>query len=152
METLTQMNEHSKSAFCIACGKEFTSHNKDNGKSRHWTKCCSRECAGRLAFRGGPVASRRRRRYGMEPEEYARLMQAQRGACALCRRVMDYPLYVDHDHRTKKNRSLLCARCNTAVGVFDELNWSEVGTYWGYSHYHDEGVQLVSRYTGDIYG
>lgn len=92
------------------------------------------------------MASRRRRRYGMEPDEYAIRLAAQRGSCALCRQVVPYGLYVDHDHRTKRNRSLLCARCNNAVSVFDELTWSEVLTYWGYTHFHDEGVELALNY------
>lgn len=139
------MPEHSREEFCLSCRKPFISKNKDNGKSRHWTKCCSRECAGKLAFRGGPAASRRRRRYGMEPDEYAARLFAQEDKCALCRCKAEYPLYVDHDHRTKLNRSLLCARCNNAVGVFDELTWDEVLLYWGYSHHHDEGMGLAMQ-------
>lgn len=137
--------EYTARTFCIACGTEFVSRYKNNGKSRHWTKCCSRECAGKLAFRGGPIASRRRRRYGMEPDEYSARLKGQHGACALCRQPQPYDLYVDHDHRTKKNRSLLCARCNNSVGVFDELTWDEVLIFWGYSHFHDEGIQLAQE-------
>lgn len=131
--------------FCAGCGAEFQSRNR--GRDRGWTRFCSNTCRGKTeGFKGGPAASRRRRRYGMEPVEYEARLTAQGGRCALCRaEPKDYPLYVDHDHETKKNRSLLCARCNQAVGVFDWLSWEDVLTYWGYTHFHDEGIELAAR-------
>jgi hypothetical protein len=74
----------------------------------------------------------------------------QGGKCALCRTKPDYQLYVDHNHETKKVRSLLCARCNTAVGVFDALTWDEVLIFWGYSRYHDEGKELTYLALGQL--
>lgn len=79
----------------------------------------------------------------MEPEEYQGLLDEQGGRCALCREKPDYDLFVDHDHVTKKNRSLLCARCNNAVGVFDRLTWDEVLIYWGYAQHHTKGKELA---------
>lgn len=71
------------------------------------------------------------------------MLRRQGGACALCREAPDYELYVDHDHETGKVRSLLCAKCNNAVGVFDRLSWDQVLIHWGYAHHHDEGMELA---------
>jgi hypothetical protein len=137
------MSKHiTKEAYCAGCGTVFGS--RDRGSNRGWTRFCSNTCRGHhQGYKGGAAASRLRRRYGMEPEEYEALLKEQDGKCALCLAVPKYKLYVDHDHLTKKNRSLLCARCNTAIGVFDQLDWDEVLLYWGYSRHHDAGKRLV---------
>lgn len=61
--------------------------------------------------------SRYRLRYGITPDDYDRMHEAQGGRCALCRNSeANRRLAVDHDHKTGKVRALLCARCNTALG------------------------------------
>lgn len=136
--------------FCAGCGTQFES--RDRGSNRGWTRYCSQRCHSQTVhYKGGPEASRRRRRYGLEPEEHQRMLDEQGGRCALCRTKPKYDLYVDHHHATKKNRALLCARCNTAVGVFDQLSWDEVLTYWGYSHHFEGGVRLA-RAAADTLG
>jgi hypothetical protein len=57
-----------------------------------------------------------KRRYGLSPEDYATLLKAQGGRCALCRRRVK--LALDHDHRFGSGnreavRGLLCRRCNS---------------------------------------
>lgn len=54
-----------------------------------------------------------RRTYGIDPEEYERLLQAQGGRCAICRsEPKKRPLMVDHEHKTRRIRGLLCFWCN----------------------------------------
>jgi hypothetical protein len=51
--------------------------------------------------------------YGVGPDEYARVLELQRGKCAICRkRQLDRRMPVDHDHKTGEPRGLLCTRCN----------------------------------------
>lgn len=127
---------------CAGCGEEFTSRNR--GGSRGWTRFCSNTCRGRnLGYKGGPQASRRRRRYGLEPEDHEALLSEQHGKCALCLQKPAYELYVDHNHTTGSPRGLLCAGCNTAVSVFDRLTWDQVLTHWGYAHHYDAGKALA---------
>ncbi len=57
--------------------------------------------------------------YGISKEEYERMVIQQGGACKVCLTVTT-PLCVDHDHRTKKVRDLLCRRCNSAFGQLKE--------------------------------
>lgn len=71
------------------------------------------------------------RRYGIGVEEYNIMVQNQQGLCKICKKpeVILGPgkdkskprdLSVDHCHKTKKIRGLLCAKCNTAIGIFKE--------------------------------
>ena len=67
------------------------------------------------------VAYRRHYRTGCDLETYNQRWAEQNGLCAICgsppfRKHLD----ADHDHLTGKIRGLLCNRCNTALGNFQE--------------------------------
>lgn len=60
-----------------------------------------------------------KRLYGLTPEQYYQMLEAQGGVCAICRTIPSEKrktLSVDHDHVTGAVRKLLCARCNSAIG------------------------------------
>lgn len=71
-------------------------------------------------------------RYSLTPERYAALVESQNNQCAICK--TNDPggsiarWHVDHDHTCcgpgvscgKCVRGLLCSRCNTALGLFDD--------------------------------
>ena len=53
------------------------------------------------------------KRFGIDADEYARLLALQGGRCAICRaRPRSKRLAVDHDHQTGAVRGLCCKRCN----------------------------------------
>lgn len=58
------------------------------------------------------------RTYGLTPEEFDIAAEVQDHRCAICRKKAK--LHVDHNHRTGEPRGLLCFRCNTALGSFDD--------------------------------
>lgn len=68
------------------------------------------------------------KRYGLTLEDYQALLEAQKGVCAVCHQPETRktkagkvaPLHVDHDHQTGQVRSLLCHRCNMALGYVRE--------------------------------
>ena len=53
--------------------------------------------------------------YGLEPGEYAKLLAAQGGVCAICKQSRRTRLDVDHDHSTGLVRGLACRSCNRKV-------------------------------------
>lgn len=65
-----------------------------------------------------------KRYYGLTGEDYGRMLAEQGGVCLICSRPEirltpqgePTPLHVDHDHETGKVRSLLCYKCNSALG------------------------------------
>lgn len=61
-----------------------------------------------------------RRKFGITSETYDAMLKKQRGRCAICRRkpTPGISLHVDHEHRTKRVRGLLCFKCNNALGDF----------------------------------
>jgi hypothetical protein len=68
-----------------------------------------------------------KRMYGLDYESYIRLLEAQNGLCYLCnkpetqkRRGVTISLAIDHCHVSGKVRKLLCARCNTVIGMIEE--------------------------------
>jgi hypothetical protein len=68
---------------------------------------CSRECW-------------RRNAYGLTTEDYGRMLARQNGACAICKQVFQETPAVDHCHTTGKVRGLLCRKCNTGLGSYDD--------------------------------
>lgn len=60
-----------------------------------------------------------KRNYDLTYIEYTDMIAEQNGICPICLRS-DQKLVVDHNHSTGAVRKLLCGRCNTALGMFDE--------------------------------
>lgn len=56
--------------------------------------------------------------YGLSPEQYESLATQQSYLCLICNK--EAKLVVDHCHSTGQVRGLLCQKCNTALGKFNE--------------------------------
>jgi hypothetical protein len=56
-------------------------------------------------------------RYGIT-DGCEQLLAEQGGVCAICGR--EHALVVDHNHTTGKVRGMLCQRCNTGLGYFED--------------------------------
>jgi hypothetical protein len=70
-----------------------------------------------------------RTKYGITPEQYDAMNEAQGGLCAICGKPETHAhkrlpgvrkLAVDHCHNTGKVRGLLCAICNRAIGLLGD--------------------------------
>ena len=61
---------------------------------------------------------------GLTPEDFEYLNTVQDGKCAICRNAESdnkrVRLSLDHDHKLKTNRGLLCSRCNHGLGHFKD--------------------------------
>ena len=93
-----------------------------NAKRRHrW--------ASDHAYREKQLAPRRGRcqrreqlkvHYGITLEDYNRIYTDQGGACAICGAVTQRALCVDHCHASGNVRGLLCRKCNTGLGCYND--------------------------------
>ena len=64
-----------------------------------------------------------KKRYGITCDQYDDMVVAQNGLCAICGKEPDGhrpQLFVDHNHETGEVRGLLCNKCNTALGGFQD--------------------------------
>lgn len=61
-------------------------------------------------------------RYGISSEEYTRLLNKQDNKCAICGLSfgINYTPHVDHNHETQRVRGLLCRKCNSGLGQFED--------------------------------
>jgi hypothetical protein len=59
----------------------------------------------------------------MDINDYADMMIAQRGLCAICGGLGkgNKPLAVDHCHNSLKVRGLLCIQCNTSLAWYESI-------------------------------
>lgn len=64
----------------------------------------------------------RKTAYGIEREEYEKLLSDQKERCAICYGVNKdgKALGVDHDHGTGRIRGLLCNTCNRSLGLLHD--------------------------------
>ena len=79
-----------------------------------------RFAAYRKKYRGDRRPAHLTDRYGITTEQYETMLRDQHGACAICERVPDEILRVDHDHVTGRVRALLCRKCNTGIGFLGD--------------------------------
>lgn len=114
--------------WCISCKRE-----KDRGYSaayRHRDPERRRASAVAYQRRNKEAVSEaaRRYKYGLSSAEIAGLIEAQGGACALCRLPLSDAFHVDHDHACCQGsktcgeciRGVLCRRCNIGLGQFND--------------------------------
>jgi len=65
-----------------------------------------------------------RKTYGITENQYNKMLESQKGLCAICRKQEVIKnkdgsvrrLSVDHNHNTKEVRGLLCSNCNHLIG------------------------------------
>lgn len=66
------------------------------------------------------------RAYGIEPEEYYKMLKEQGHGCAICKsKSVHRAMNIDHNHKTGKVRGLLCDGCNLSLGHLERDGWIE---------------------------
>src|SRR5258707_5888802 len=137
------------SKVCRACGaakpvSEFYLNKGRKGYGPYWMPYC-RACTSVIrrqhrkanaeelkAYRWKPeikarhCATQRRttlRNYGLTEADYQVLYDGQQGQCPVCKTELKYrakATNIDHDHRTKRVRGILCTNCNNGLGRFKD--------------------------------
>jgi hypothetical protein len=121
---------------CLGCKRtkpltEF--YTQKVGAKTYWQSYC-KPChiLNRRKWHFTPAGQRHHRRaqlrtkYRMTPEQYDTMLAAQKSVCAICRLTdtrgsrakRPRVLAVDHCHKTKRVRALLCSACNSGLASF----------------------------------
>ena len=92
-------------------------HKNNRERSNKWKRDWSKRNPLKIKAHGW-----KSRGINLEPAEFQRMLDLQRGLCAICSRPQTTQrLGVDHNHETGRIRSLLCTRCNVQVGWVEQL-------------------------------
>lgn len=86
----------------------FPLHNKKLSGRDSWCRAC------RSSYRS---ATRRGKYRHCITDENLKIYLAENKTCNICNKVSN-KLFLDHNHKTKKIRGLLCMKCNLAIGHF----------------------------------
>lgn len=113
-------------------------HEKNNARSKEYYKANKEIIAEKAKIKNkklmqkDPISLREMKRkvfikstYGITINDYNRMLEEQDFECKICgKKHQEEPaqhrLHIDHNHITGKVRGLLCKRCNTAIGAFDD--------------------------------
>lgn len=126
---------------------EFHKHTKTKDGLQPKCKACALEMA-RESYRRNPEAvkhaagkwaeknpirrreiaynSKLKAKYGIEFSDYQKMLEQQGGKCAICGgdggvgNSELFSLFVDHCHATGRIRGLLCMKCNSGLGYFED--------------------------------
>jgi len=122
------------SKLCAKCKVEkplFDFHRQPSGPmGRHsYCKLCANTLAKEKRVRHDTPEKRRRwnlsTRYGMSDVQYQKMMESQKGNCAICQKKMARPV-IDHCHKTGKVRELLCHKCNITLHSIENTDHLEL--------------------------
>lgn len=111
---------------CSKCRKEKPRsefYKRKNRKDPHRSDC--KECSVK-ANRERPRQKINRkywlkRYFNLTFEQYNKMFEQQNGVCAICGKPeLKRNLSVDHNHKTKKIRGLLCLHCNAFLGRIND--------------------------------
>lgn len=131
---------------CVTCreSKPATAFHRNGPGKRHpkRAQCRAATRRSRAGCARSPEAMRRsklKRLYGITPDVYDSLLEAQGGVCAMCSMAPGGkrpPLHVDHCHESGRVRALLCIGCNLNLGVFEAVQRraAEYLTKYGEGH------------------
>ncbi len=114
---------------CLLCGKEYPA-TRDNFDESHGDGYHCRKCIKKQNPPMNQYEHNLKYLYGITPDQYKLFFKNQNERCGICRCTLDQIFFdkrrvnksfdIDHDHKTKKVRGLLCGSCNMGLAVFKD--------------------------------
>jgi len=72
----------------------------------------------RRAYDPAKRRARNLARYGIDERQFLLMWKRQGGLCDVCVKPLPVRPHVDHDHKNKRVRGLLCWPCNRLIGRY----------------------------------
>lgn len=116
-------NPKKRLAICQRWDKKNKERRREWAKARHKKNPERRRASARRWYKKNSQkvkSSRLKNSYGITIQEFSIIRKAQKNRCAICHKPFHKIPYVDHDHKTKVVRGLLCMPCNCALGLFQD--------------------------------
>lgn len=106
-------------SICKDCKNERTAQWREKNKEQYNAKM--------RAYNKANYNKLRLYRYKLSPEQHAKMLDEQKGVCAICNQLPKgkRPLCIDHNHETGKVRGLLCYGCNRALHILESIELLE---------------------------
>lgn len=113
-----------KDCQCLVCGQSFKATHIDSIYCNNICRNKARYTIHKAKYREKSI-----RVYGITGIIYEQMLEDQEFVCAICGKEEQiinpqteypYPLSIDHDHKTKKVRGLLCKHCNLVLGQVEK--------------------------------
>lgn len=109
LHRLSEIDPETRRGVCEICGPTRV---KSNGRNRGW-RC---QKAAKQWKQSG-----KSHKWWVEAGTKERLLAAQGGRCGICNESIEGPAAcLDHCHRTRKPRGVLCRLCNSGLGFFGD--------------------------------
>jgi hypothetical protein len=116
------------SKYCGSCDRvlpleEFVRNRTTNNGYGSYCRPCQNSKANesRMRLHGGARHYHLRRRYGIGADDVLEMLRRQWFHCPICVcRLTLETAHVDHDHRTRQVRAVLCFNCNGGLGQFKD--------------------------------
>jgi len=109
-------------SYCKPCFNKQVKERKKDGRYKEKSKQYRKENKEKIRLQN--YRNKIERVYGITFEQYQQMVESQGNKCYICGvRAEETPkgvLSIDHCHQTDAVRGLLCDRCNTALGNFDD--------------------------------
>lgn len=108
-------------SYCRECHKAHNADLYQRNKTNPAWVAKDRE-RNRQQFKKNGRAAALRKLYGITVRQYEAAYEAVAGLCEICGQkcVTGKTLAVDHDHETGAVRGLLCRKCNSGLGLFND--------------------------------
>lgn len=110
---------------CIKCRDEMRKIRRDKNREvwNAYMREYRKEHSGSRKWRDKQKDRSLKHRYGISLAERDEMFLRQGGKCLICQKTEEQvrtKLGIDHCHKTKKIRGLLCSRCNYYIGYIKE--------------------------------
>ena len=133
IKTLSSFYKYSKSSSrrkgqCIPCYNSFSFEYRSNPEVKERAKhnLEQRKKKNPYKYKESIRSYALKYKYGLTDEDYTKMLEDQDHKCAICgihQSEYEKTLYVDHDHNTGEVRGLLCGKCNTGLGMFQDQHY-----------------------------